>query len=294
VRDSQKIKDKYELALDNRQVVSLFIAGIVVMGTVFVLGVVVGKNLAGSQRPGGTADLFSALDQKAAAMEQVRAETRLTFQDELTKKSVAEPSRLPQTSPAGGDPEASQVPRPNSTSQPAASKTGMPIAPPHSQATDALREVKMDALPQPPEVSRGEVAAKPPRPPSSDPPLSSRPAPAPPPASRHKQSLTDAIARVERPADRGTRQKSTGPESTGSFTLQLSASQVREDADRFAAKVREKGYQVYVIQSDVAGRGRWYRVRLGKFPTQEAAARYLKDFRRETHLSAFLTRTDES
>jgi DedD protein len=58
--------------------------------------------------------------------------------------------------------------------------------------------------------------------------------------------------------------------------------------------VREKGYQPYVIQSDVPGRGRWYRVRLGKFPTQEAAGRYLRDFRRETRLNAFVTRIDES
>lgn len=302
VRDSQRIKDKYELSLDNRQVVSLFIAGLVVMGTVFVLGVVVGKNLAGSQKSASAPDLLSALDQKAAAMEHVRTETRLTFQDELTKKALPEANRPAQPSPEPSKPVPSPVlneltqPTGDSaragTAQPAQpgplesltasapSKTGAQPAPPIPLPTDGFREVKMEALPEP--------TAKTPRAPAPAPSSSARLAsPAERPASRSKPGLADAIARVERtPAQK--------PESKGPFTLQLSASQVREDADRFAAKVREKGYQVYVIQSEVPGRGRWYRVRLGKFPTREAAARYLRDFQRETHLSAFLTRTDES
>jgi len=76
---------------------------------------------------------------------------------------------------------------------------------------------------------------------------------------------------------------------SGSFTLQLSASQVRADADRFAARLREKGYQPYIVESDVKDRGRWYRVRMGTFSSKEAAAKYLADFRRETQLQAFVT-----
>ena len=45
MRDAHRMKEKFDVSLDNRQIVSLLIAGIVVMGAVFVLGVVVGKNL---------------------------------------------------------------------------------------------------------------------------------------------------------------------------------------------------------------------------------------------------------
>ena len=80
MRDSHRMKEKYDLSLDSRQVVSLLVAGIVVLGAVFVLGVLVGKKLAGSQRSDRAPDLLSALDQKSAALERARAAPALTFQ----------------------------------------------------------------------------------------------------------------------------------------------------------------------------------------------------------------------
>ena len=48
MRDAHRMREKYDLSLDSRQVVSLLIGGIVVLGAVFVLGVLVGKKLAGA------------------------------------------------------------------------------------------------------------------------------------------------------------------------------------------------------------------------------------------------------
>ena len=48
MRDVHRMREKYDLSLDSRQVVSLLIGGIVVLGAVFVLGVLVGKKLAGT------------------------------------------------------------------------------------------------------------------------------------------------------------------------------------------------------------------------------------------------------
>ncbi len=84
MRDSHRMKEKYDLSLDSRQVVSLLAAGIVVLGAVFTLGVLVGQKLAGSQRTDRAPDLLSALDQKSAALERARAAPALTFQEELT------------------------------------------------------------------------------------------------------------------------------------------------------------------------------------------------------------------
>ena len=66
------MKEKFDLSLDNRQIVSLLIASIVVMGAVFVLGVVVGKKLAGNAQMAAAQDLLSVLDAKAEALEQVQ------------------------------------------------------------------------------------------------------------------------------------------------------------------------------------------------------------------------------
>jgi cell division septation protein DedD len=79
--------------------------------------------------------------------------------------------------------------------------------------------------------------------------------------------------------------------ATGAFTLQLGASLNRDDAERQAARLREKGYAPYIVTAEVPGKGTWYRVRMGSFPTKDAATRYLQDFKRETQAEAFVAST---
>ena len=215
MRDANRLKEKIDLSLDNRQVMSLLIGGIVVMSAVFVVGVVVGKKLATSERASGAPDLLTALDQRAVAMDEAK-DASLTFQDELTKKS-AEPPTPP---PAAPEPIAAAVP---------------------------------------------------------DEPTPTRIAP------KDGGGLKEAIARAQKP---------TEAVPDGAFTLQLSASQDRAEADRYMAKLRDRGYAPYVIEAQVPGRGTWYRVRMGSFATREAAGRYLQDFRRETQLEAFVAGVD--
>jgi DedD protein len=73
------------------------------------------------------------------------------------------------------------------------------------------------------------------------------------------------------------------------FTLQIKSTQSQEDADRFVHKLKGQGYHAFVVSADLPGKGRWYRVRLGKFDSHDAAEQYLKDFKRETKLGAFVT-----
>ena len=100
------------------------------------------------------------------------------------------------------------------------------------------------------------------------------------PAPRDAGDLQAAIARAQRQAE---------VSADGNWTLQLSAYQDRAEADRFAAELRGKGYAPYVIEAHVAGKGTWYRVRMGRFPSKDAAGRYLTDFHRETQLQAIVT-----
>ncbi|RKH59109.1 SPOR domain-containing protein, partial [Corallococcus llansteffanensis] len=101
MRDAHRMKEKFDVSLDNRQIVSLLIAGIVVMGAVFVLGVVVGKKLSGDAQTAAAPDLLSALDANAQVLHEARQEPALTFPDELTRKTSAEPlPPLPAPKPA--------------------------------------------------------------------------------------------------------------------------------------------------------------------------------------------------
>src|SRR5499425_3275644 len=94
MRDTHRMREKYDLSLDSRQVVSLLIGGIVVLGAVFVLGVLVGKKLAGTPRADHAPDLLTALDHKSDALERARAAPPLTFQEELTKPAASAPTAM--------------------------------------------------------------------------------------------------------------------------------------------------------------------------------------------------------
>ncbi|SES95614.1 SPOR domain-containing protein [Stigmatella erecta] len=280
MRDAHRMKEKFDVSLDNRQIVSLLIAGIIVMGAVFVLGVVVGKNLAGNAQTAGAPDLLSALDANAQALQEVQKEPPLTFQDELTRKAAEPvappPAPKPAPKPAPAKPVA-VVPPPAPAEKPA------PVAEPSEEVAANAADDELAAL-----------AAKP-SPAAPAAPVAKAPAPAP--AGKVEQEptptrtatppvggLKEAIARATQPPAEAVK--------GGAFTLQISAFQSREEADRFAARLRDRGYAPYILAAEVPNKGTWYRVRMGSFPSKEAASRYLADFKRETQLNAFVAGTN--
>ena len=50
MRDLHKMKEKFEVSLDSSHIVSLTIFGLVVVGGVFMLGVMVGKRLSSNEK----------------------------------------------------------------------------------------------------------------------------------------------------------------------------------------------------------------------------------------------------
>jgi cell division septation protein DedD len=71
------------------------------------------------------------------------------------------------------------------------------------------------------------------------------------------------------------------------WTVQLAASQNRADAERAAARFSALGPRIE--EADVAGKGRFWRVRVGAFDSREAAERYREDVARETGAKGFVT-----
>ncbi|MDY7231640.1 SPOR domain-containing protein [Hyalangium rubrum] len=289
MRDAHRMKEKFDVSLDNRQIVSLLIAGIVVMGAVFVLGVVVGKKLAGNAQTAAAPDLLSALDANAQALQEVQKEPPLTFQDELTRKSGSEPV-APPPEPKPAKPAA---PKPTATAAapavPAPKPADKPVEKPAEKPAPANEsETAMNSA----DDELAALAAKRPQPAA---PAATAPAPvaAPKPAPGKVEEepvptrtatpsggLTEAIAKAS--------QRPTEAVPGGAFTLQLSAFQTREEADRFVARLRDRGYAPYIVAAEVPKKGTWYRVRMGSFPSRDAATRYLADFKRETQLDAFV------
>lgn len=260
------MKEKFDLSLDNRQIVSLLIAGLVVLGAVFVLGVVVGKKLSANTQAGKAPDLLTALDQQAAAMDDVRKDASLTFQDTLTAKMpdpVRQDAHDQKIKPL-------VVPVEKKVEPPPAEKVAEMVAEPKIETPVAPKENPTVAEVTPPPLKidekRVEEAV---------------------PTRTHDGGLKDAFANLNK--------KATPPAEAapnGKFTLQLSATQTKDEALRFAAKLRDSGYAPYIVEAAVPNRGTWYRVRMGSFPSRDAATRYLADFRRETSMDAFVTTTN--
>jgi len=344
MRDAHRMKEKFDLSLDNRQIVSLLIAGIVVLGAVFVLGVVVGKKLSESDRSAGAPDLLSALDEKAAAMDKVHSEPATTFQEELTKKAAPVP-REAAVKPAKPDASAQAKPE----SKPAAEKSEAKVKPSAGKAEAEKPEAKAEVAvassagegtageasrdeARTEESRRDAVVDKKTEPSKPAKPESAKSEPSKPDSAKHesetplserKETLAERIKAtataplegkvaegsgvptrtVEKGGEKGGPASSaakakteakveakaeTVPAGKGAFTLQLSATQTREEADRFASSLKAKGYAPYIVAAQVPGKGTWYRVRLGGFPSRDAASRYLQDFRRETQMDAFV------
>lgn len=232
------MKDKLELTLDNRQIAGTFVGGLLALGAVFVLGVSVGKRL---PREGVTdeapADVLSALDQRAARLEEVRTDAAtLTFQDELTRQ------RLPDPAPV--------EPAKTVVVQPVAAEPGPVAAPLVEKVAGRLADTPVATR-----TASGDAALK------------------------------EALARA-------TQRKVPEVSAGGNFTLQLAASQSRAEAERFAGNLREKGYAPFIVEAHVPGKGTFFRVRMGRFPSKDGAQRYLQDFKRETSLDAFVAPVD--
>jgi cell division septation protein DedD len=283
MRDTHRMREKYDLSLDSRQVVSLLIGGIVVLGAVFVLGVLVGKKLAGTPHTDRAPDLLTALDHKSDALERARAAPQLTFQEELTKPAAAAPTSLrpPAVSapaPTATTSTASAAAHPAASSTTVAAVTPAATAPPSSAASKPPAAARAAAVPV---ATTAAIDAKPERKP--EPEKKTEPARTPPAESVATRSTPAAAHSAPKVPD--------ATSATGAFTLQLGASPNRDDAERQVSRLREKGYAPYIVSAEVPGKGTWYRVRMGSFPTKDAATRYLQDFKRETQAEAFVAST---
>ncbi|WP_223632844.1 SPOR domain-containing protein [Corallococcus sp. EGB] len=313
MRDAHRMKEKFDVSLDNRQIVSLLIAGIVVMGAVFVLGVVVGKKLASDAQTAAAPDLLSALDANAQVLNDARQDPPLTFPDELTRKTGSEPLPPLPTKPAA-KPEAPkaaaakpepkpEAPKPAEAPKAVAAKPAAPAPTPDPDTGElpAMDAAEEDAIangkplakpePKPSEPAKVVAAVAKPEPVKAEPvkgkveetPVATR-------TAVRDGGMKEAIARAQALPPEPPRPSEAV--KGGAFTLQLSAFQSRQDADRFAARLRDRGYAPYILAAEVPGKGTWYRVRMGSFPSKEAAGRYLTDFKRETQLDAYVAGTN--
>jgi hypothetical protein len=112
-----------------------------------------------------------------------------------------------------------------------------------------------------------------------------QPAPAPAEATGDGDE-PEAVAREEakpRPAARHRANR---------LTLQVKSVPEKSEADAFAARLRAAGFEPYIVLADIPGKGRWYRVRVGRFDDMEAAKAFQRRYKAESGQAdaGFITR----
>jgi cell division protein FtsN len=91
------------------------------------------------------------------------------------------------------------------------------------------------------------------------------------------ETAKDAIARIVEPEPKAAHEPQPKAEqrpqafAAGDYTVQVSAFQTSEEAEAYKASLTRKGYDPYVIPAEIAGKGVWYRVRVGRYETKNKA-----------------------
>jgi cell division septation protein DedD len=75
--------------------------------------------------------------------------------------------------------------------------------------------------------------------------------------------------------------KSAPVSTPGLFAVQVASVQDIKGAEKMVARLRAKGYPAYQVRSEVAGKGTWFRVRVGGFEDREKAAGMLQKLKND-------------
>ena len=93
----------------------------------------------------------------------------------------------------------------------------------------------------------------------------------PAPVATNQSDSTD-VERSPAPTEQSPTNQlgSTSTRAVG-FDVQIAASRTRQEAEKSRTLWEGRGYTAYMVEADIPGSGRYYRVRVGPFGTQEEA-----------------------
>ncbi len=258
---AKKMGNQYEVSLEARELY-LIIAGLLLAAIlVFILGVFVGRRIEKSQvHPVVAAEMAPPSGEKAEAGE-------------------------PAAGPEAGSPGAYPA------GESAAALPPAPSVGKTATGKDKMQYTYYDSLVKGKGVGiQAQPAAEPKSPPPSEP---EKVAPAPPaepeksaPAAKTQKKTKTAPAKV------ATKKTKSAEADEGKYTIQISSFLERDQAQNLVRWLRERKYPAFLTTSEVPGKGTWHRVRVGRFTTKEAAARYQKELETQIHLRGFVAQVD--
>lgn len=208
---------------------------------------------------------------------------KMFFRDETVKvpaqkqvvKDTLPPAGAPVTSgTSASSPDAKVLPPATETAKTEPLQPPAQPAPPAAPATTAQEKPKA-ATPAP---AAQKAAAKEPE----------KPKPAEPKAVTKKEAEPKAAAAKKSKAPAAAAKKAAQEKGSGKFALQAGYFSSEKNAISLAAKLKEKGYEAYVVKNEAAGKGEaktFYRVLIGKFDSVKKAAAEAKAIKQKENLA---------
>lgn len=155
MRDANRIREKFTLSLDGRQVASVVVGSLVVLGAVFVLGFSVGRQvgLRGARPIAAPADPLAALDAPTPRPDAGEPPPRLSYHEALTR---SEPQRPAPARPPPAPPPPPPGPAPTQPPHPTESAPEPPA--PEKPAPAPQPVARPSPAPPAPAAARAAVA----------------------------------------------------------------------------------------------------------------------------------------
>ena len=309
LRDEHRLREKIELSVDERQVAPLAIAALLLFGAVFAVGVYVGRGLSSAapqQQPIGNLDALDQTKDAAVARPKVDEAKAGPAKDGAGAKSAgkgdptldraANAKELAAAQDREGadekarDEKAAQVEAQQKAAQVEAQQKAAQVEAQRkaAQVEGQRKAAQVEAQ----QRSDNEQAAK--EKAARD--RSAREKAARDKAALRAKALASVAAATGRPEEDSTGSEApaaadvpaaAGPSGPGgegsgeSFTVQIGSAPDREGADKLVRKAREAGLKPYIVEAKIAGKGTWYRIRVGKFAEKSAAESLRREVERK-------------
>jgi len=269
MRGNRPARERFEFSLDARQVASVILGALAALGITFFLGYSLGQRVL--ERPASPAprvapapgDPLAALDHPPRP-DGGEPAPKLSFHETLTASKPPASDKLP------APPKASPAPAP-APDVAAAARVAATAAPKVGAVPPSAAVPPTEAAPAPAPLPTPVAGAKPP---DAKPTVAKGAATAPGGARPDEKALPPA----PRPPAPPPSPPPQAAARDGAFAVQVGSTQDRLEAERLAARLRARGARV--VASEVPGRGRWYRVKVGSYETREAADQALRDLER--------------
>jgi cell division septation protein DedD len=287
-RETELYKDRIEVSLDGRQIFYLFFGGAVIVGLVFILGVMIGRRVEARGHV-EKARTHAATD-PLAALDRLEATSPTSFQNTLSgapdkpdelERAIAE--RVKKAGDKGIDKQSDKGDKQSDKSDKSEHAADKSDAKPSDKAADKPADKTADK-PADKTADKSDKATDKPADKTADKSDKATDKPVEKPTLDAKAS--DAKAGDAKAGDKLAAKPDAAKKSEQKFTLQLSSFQDKAEAETFLSTIKSAGYQAYVTEASVSGKGTFYRVRLGKYASLEAANDAKADFETKSKKSA--------